>query len=80
MTFIPKAICGTCSVPYKVKKNGANLACYAGEMYYYSIYADLYVCPSCGHSLLIGFGEKPYHHHFDGPLEGTPDFIVQLGP
>jgi hypothetical protein len=78
MPEIPKAVCGVCMVPMRPKKNGVVLQALNKGKPYYKVAADEWECLHCGHSVYIGFGQKPiavqhdvyyYHVKADGDFE-----------
>lgn len=80
MTFIPRAICSRCRVPFRVKKNDVSLLCLTDGQYYYSINADSWACPVCHFEIVLGFAQKPFHHNFDGIPRFDADMVVELSP
>lgn len=78
MIEIPEAICGCCMVPMQPKKNGVTLQALNESEPYYLVAADEWECRGCGHSVYIGFGQKPiavkhdadyYRGEIDGSFE-----------
>lgn len=78
-TYIPGGVCGKCLIPLKPKKNGFDMACYAANGYYFSISGDLWECPECKMSVVLGMN-KPYHHSHEGIPSFSVDAVVQLEP
>jgi len=78
---MPTLVCAVCCIPMRPKKNGVDLACHIRDgSYYYTVSADLYVCPKCGHEVVTGFGQQPFHRATDSDSRPEADFNVQLEP
>lgn len=58
--------CVKCQREYKVEEGGVLLVEYfvtrEGTVPYALWYADLWVCPDCGHQIVGGYGEGPAAH------------------
>lgn len=80
MTYIPGVVCRSCLVPYVVLKNEISCLCMSGGEYYYSIYADAWRCPGCGHEIITGFARQPFHRNFEGVPRFDLDHLVELSP
>jgi hypothetical protein len=80
MTWVPKVVCRKCLVPYAILKNEVSCLCMSGGEYYYSIYADAYRCPSCGHEIVTGFAQKPFHRNNEGIPRFDLDHMIELSP
>ena len=91
MTYIPRAVCVRCRRPYKPQKNGIVVHVYERNTltaapiigdYCYSIDADRWICPGCGHEVIIGFAMKPFNFNYESdhrePQVPGPAIRVQL--
>lgn len=87
MTYIPRAICVRCRRPYRPEKNGIVAHVYekridGANTYYYSIEADKWRCPRCGHEVIVGFATNPFNFNYESdykePQVPGPSIKVQL--
>lgn len=61
-----KPVCIPCQKEYRIDKNGVYvIETFGHPPKPYKIWsADRWICPSCGHQLLSGFGQGPLAEHF----------------
>jgi hypothetical protein len=83
MPDIPRAVCMTCLVPYKVERTGITVGARARIGPYYIVHADMWRCPSCGHLILRGFADHPIAEHYQSDFSqqwDTVDWVINLEP
>jgi len=83
MGFMLRPVCVKHQKEYKVEEQGVALVEYAdrgGELKPYAIYfADLWVCPVCGHQIIGGYGEPAAREHEREKLQRLIDTWTDLG-
>ena len=72
MPHMPLAVCVPCGREYRVKKNGYEVLMLAGTRPYYQVSSDMWVCPSCGHEICLGFGTVPHWQNYMSEKSDLP--------
>lgn len=83
MGFMLRPVCIKDQVEYKVEECGVALVEYFksdGTLKPYNAYfADLWVCPVCGHKILGGYGKPVVQHHEKEKMQKFLDKWADLG-
>jgi len=83
MGFMLRPVCVKDQTEYKVEEQGVALVEYTdrdGTLKPYNAYfADLWVCPVCGHKILGGYGEPAVQQHEKEKMQKFLDTYAALG-
>ena len=68
---MPKIICVDCEVEYKPDKNGVYLIEMAWQppQPYKIWHSDMWICPSCLHQVIAGFGHQALAEHYQDDFQ-----------
>lgn len=66
-----RPICVTCKTFYRPEKNGVFFTEMADDGPYRIWSGDLWKCPGCGGSIIVGVGRAPVSEHFAPDFEGV---------
>jgi len=62
----PKPVCLECCVELKVERNGVFVETVMSQGHAYELWCgDEWVCPDCGHKLMIGYAANPTAQHWE---------------
>jgi DNA-directed RNA polymerase subunit RPC12/RpoP len=56
---MPRPVCADCKIEFRCLKNDIVAEQLADFGSYRLWAADLWICPDCGHKIIVGFGKEP---------------------
>lgn len=77
MAQIPRIVCEPCNKEMLPVKNGVIAEAMTERGPYYKAECDRWECQTCGRTVLIGFGDRPFAMHHEAGYD-TPAPDVQF--